>query len=78
VIPTEEDEWMMDDSFGLSIEYFIEFFIGLFWSLGIDDSETIHHSMDMCINSDVWHIIEHREDYLGRLDSDTREGLDEF
>jgi hypothetical protein len=34
--------------------------------------------MDVCIDSDIWHIIEHREDYLGRLDSDTWESLDEF
>jgi hypothetical protein len=69
---------MMDDTLGRSIENEVERLISLFWCIGIDHAETIHHSMDMCINSDVWHIIEHREDYLGRLDSDTREGLDEF
>ena len=49
----------MDDSLRLRIEYEIERPICLLWSLGIDHAETIHHAMDMCIDSDVWHIIEH-------------------
>jgi hypothetical protein len=50
---------MMDDALGLGIEYEIESPISLFWSLGIHDSESIHHTVDMCIDSDIWHIIEH-------------------
>ncbi len=59
VIPTEEDEWVVDDTLGLSVKYPIEFSICLLWSLGIDHAETIHHTMDMCIDSDIWHIIEY-------------------
>lgn len=59
VIPTEEDEWMMDDSLRLSIEYEVERPISLLWGVGIHDTETVHHAMDMCIDSDVWHIIEY-------------------
>ncbi len=59
MIPTEEDEWMMDDSLRLRIEHEIESPISLFWSLGIHDSESIHHTVDMGIDSDVGHIIEH-------------------
>ena len=49
----------MDDSLRLSIEYEVERPISLLWGVGIHDTETVHHAMDMCIDSDVWHIIEH-------------------
>ena len=50
---------MMYDSLGLNVECEIESLISLIRSLGIHDTETIHHAMDMCIDSDIWHIIEH-------------------
>jgi len=58
VISSEEDNRMMDDSFSFSIEYFIKFFVCLFGCLGVYSSETIHHAVDMCIDSDIWHIVE--------------------
>ena len=78
MIPTEEDEWMMDDTLGLNIEYSIEFPIRLSWSVGIDDSESVHYAVDMCIDADIWHIIEDSEDDLGGFDTNTRKCLDEF
>jgi hypothetical protein len=78
VIPTEEDEWMMDHSLRLRIEHEIESPISLLWSLGIHYTETVHHTMDVCIDTDIRHIIEYREDNLRRLDPDTWEGLDEL
>jgi cellobiose-specific phosphotransferase system component IIC len=49
---------MMDDSLRLRIEYEIESLVSLFWSLGIHDTETVHHAMDMCIDSDIGHVVE--------------------
>ena len=77
VIPTEENYGMVDNSFCLDVEYLIEFFVCLLWGFGIDNSEAVHHTVDMCIHSDVWHIIEDREDHLSSFDTYTWEGLDE-
>lgn len=76
MISAEEDEWMMDDPLRRSIEHEIESPVSLFWCLGIDDAEAIHHSMDMRIDTDIWHIVENREHDFGCLDTDTWECLD--
>ena len=68
----------MDDSLRLCIEYPIEFPICLLWSVGIDDSESIHHTVDMRIDADIGHIIEDGEDDFGGFDADTWERLDQF
>ena len=67
----------MDHSLRLRIEYPIEFPICLLWSVGIDDSESVHHAVDMGIDSDIWHIVEDGEDDLGGFDPDAWECLDE-
>lgn len=58
MISTEEDEWVVDDTLGLRIEHEIESLICLLWGFGIHDTETVHHAVDMRIDTDVWHIIE--------------------
>lgn len=78
MIATEEDEWMMDYTFCLSIEYLIQFSVCLFGSFCIHDTESIHHAVNMCIDSDIGHIIEDGEDYFCGFDTNTWECLDQF
>ncbi len=56
----------------------IDCFISLFWGFCHDDSKTIHHTMNMGIYTYIRHIIEDRENYLGRFDANTWKSLQEF
>lgn len=68
----------MDDTLRLGVENLIEFFVGLFGSFCVYDSKTVHHSVDMCIDPDIGHIIEDGEDYFCGFDTNTWECLDQF
>jgi hypothetical protein len=59
VVSSEEDKWMMQYSFFLFTKYLFDHSIGLIWSFCIHDTDTIHHSMDVSIDSDIGHIIEY-------------------
>lgn len=50
--------------------------IGLIRLFRMDYSDTVHDTMDMCINSDIWHIIEYREKHFRCLDANSRKILD--
>ncbi len=78
MISSEEYEWMMKYLFGSSIKYAIYLPICLFGSFCIYDTETIHHTMYMRIDSDIWHIVEYGEDDFCSLDPYAWEGLDQF
>ncbi|EKD30134.1 MAG: hypothetical protein ACD_78C00145G0001 [uncultured bacterium (gcode 4)] len=51
---------MMDDELLLASELLFENLIGLLWSLGSDDADTVHNPVHVGINSDIRRIIEHR------------------
>lgn len=52
--------------------------IGLLWCFRFYDSDSIHHPVDMRIDSDIGHIVEDREEDFRSFYSDTRECLNEF
>lgn len=69
---------MMHGAFLIFTQEFFEFFICLFWRFGFHDSHTIHHSMDMGIDTDKGHIVEMREDDFCCLDADSGESANGF
>ena len=67
---------MMHRAFLIFAEEFFEFFVCLFWCFGFHDSHTIHHTMNVCIDTDKGHIVEMREDDFCGLHTDSGESAD--
>ena len=76
-IATKKDAWMMKYSLLTPSENAIDCSISLFRPLGGDDPNTIHHTVDMSIDSNIRHIIENREDDFRGLDTNSRKCLKE-
>lgn len=49
---------MMHRAFLFVREELFELFICLFWSSGFHNTHTIHHTMDMRVDTDKGHIVE--------------------
>ena len=72
-ISPKEDYRMMHRFFLYISEEFFDFFISFCRSIRYDDAHTIHHTMNMGINTDKWHVVEMREDNLRSFYSDSWE-----
>ncbi len=68
----------MHGAFLFIAQELFELFICLFWCASFHNSRAVHHAMDMCIDADKWHIVEMREDDLGRLYTDSGKCADGF
>lgn len=68
---------MMKYPFFFSGQYRFNSCIGLFWGVGFHDSYTIHHTMDVCVDTHIGHVVEDREDDFGCLDANTWKSLQE-
>ena len=68
----------MHGAFLIFAQEFFEFFIRLFWCFRFHYSHSIHHAMDMRIDTDKGHIVEMREDDFRRLHPDSGESTDGF
>ncbi len=66
---------MMHGAFLIFAQEFFEFFICLFWRFGFHDSHSIHHTVDVRIDTDKGHIVEMREDDFCCLHADSGESL---
>lgn len=64
LVSSEEDKWMMQYAFLFQRKNLLDFPIGLFWSPSRYNSDTIHDSVNMRVDTNVRHIIENREDDL--------------
>lgn len=65
----------MHAAFLFIAEEFFEFFISLLRSFRLHNAHTIHHTMNMSIDTDKRHIVEMREDDFCCFDSHARESL---
>lgn len=74
-ISSKKDYCMMHSSFLFICEEFFKFFICFCGSFCFHNSHTIHHSMNVSINSYVRSIVEMGEDDFCRFDTNTRESL---
>jgi hypothetical protein len=61
---------MMDNTLFLDGKNSFYRFISLFGMFCLDDTQAIHHSVDMGIDTDIGHIIENREYYFSRFYAD--------
>lgn len=59
MVPSKKHEWMVDLFLELGIKEDIKFFVGLFRGIGFYDANSITHSMNVCIHTDIGHIIEY-------------------
>lgn len=62
---------MVHAAFLFFTQEFFEFFVCLFWCASFHYSHPIHHTVNMCIDTDKGHTIEMREDDLCRLHADS-------
>ena len=69
---------MMHRAFFFFFFELFELFICLFWSSGFHRTHTIHHTMDVRIDSDKGHVIEMREDDFCRFHTDSWKCPDGF
>ena len=68
----------MHRAFLIFAEELFKFFIRLFWCFGFHDFHTIHHAVDMRIDTDKGHIVEVGEDDFCCLHADSGECTDGF
>ncbi len=78
MVPTKEDKRMVSGQFLLICQFFFDTYICFLWSFCFDHTNSIHHSMHMCIDSDIRRIIQNRKYYFGSFDSDSWQGLELF
>jgi hypothetical protein len=68
----------MHGAFLIFTQELFEFFIRFFWRFGFHDSHSIHHAMNMSIDTDKGHIVEMGEDDFCCFYSDSGECADGF
>lgn len=71
MISSKKNKRMMEPFFYINIEEQFYFSISCFRGFSFHYSETVHHPMNMSINTNIRAIIEYCENYFGSFNSDS-------